>query len=177
MVIQSLEGRTGDAKITISDLNNVILQKEAVISELVASAIDIKSTIDALLTERNGLTTDVEVLKDNINDLTKRHAELVVGIDALLLQRAAKEEELRAVSDIHTGKVAEQESYISQLESKAFSIKQDMAILQKTIESERSELANRKLALDDRERVLRRREQRAAIQESSIQQNASLLEL
>ncbi len=74
-------------------------------------------------------------------------------------------------------KTTDKQGTLDRLDARLLSVKQDIALEQKSIAREREEIAQRKRALDDREEVLKRREQKAQIQESAIQQNASLLDL
>lgn len=164
-------------QLEVSGLIDAMIAKK---SDLSALSVDISSSRDEIVrleTQKLDLKAEVAALNDDIAVMIPERDKLLESIHHIKEEMNVLSGE---ISDINAESYAlkiEKERELSILNSKLLSMRQDEALARKIIDKESRSLADRKLALDERERVLRIRETKANIQESAIQRNANLLDL
>lgn len=103
--------------------------------------------------------------------------DLLGQIAALRTQKAELDHDIRVQTSDYEKNRDEFARSIIIASAKLDRLKQELVELNTFMEIERRDIATRKIALDDREANLRRREQKADEKERLIQQNAALLDL
>lgn len=182
----------------VAVLNDERLRLTNGITLLSSSRVSLTTEVEQLTREKGVVSTDIETLAKLLAATKDEHVKTAQLIDDANSHLASLEEDrhnlINEVEDLHiqheeivsaikaaqddlTNVSAEKERLFSAAEVKLANIHEEIKVEVAQIEAQRNDLAIRKVALDDRDKNLRIREQKAASRETAIKQNAALLEL
>lgn len=172
-----LESEISDKELIISGLNDHILSKNADITILESTVKDLKDSITVLESKKTALQVDIDPIIERLSQLQQQEQPLIDRITTLEEKKSSLINKISEIDNQYTLKISDKESELMTLDVKLLKTKQDMLSIQNILDAEKKSLADRKLELDDRDKNLRIREQKANIQENTIRQNANLLDL
>lgn len=177
MSVIELETVISDKQLIVSGLNDEILSRNADITSVNNEITALKDKVIELSAKKNEVEIAIGAVSRQLAELSDRKVPLQEEIVNLKENKDIASKEYAEFSAQNESIMTRKEQELKQLNAKLLAAKQEESLIRKVVQSESSQLASRKLALDERDKILRIREQKAQIQENIIHQNASLLEL
>ncbi len=175
--IRKLNVQIPAKQLVLSELNDVTLGQNADIVTLENTRTTLKADVDRLNEEKTSIDSKIFDKLQRIPSLEQTEMSLNASIESLTSQKVTLLNEVQELEAERTRINTLKSDELGKWDAKLLKVKQDMSIIRNVIDKEASELADRKLVQDEREKVLRVRERKATIQEDTIHRNASLLDL
>lgn len=182
--IQALKNQIGNLEFNKDSLDTEIQGKITQLNTLRSGMEDLKTaineekvTIVRLQSEQVGIQSSIDGLKEQVNPLQATLTDMKSEVGDLELKRADLLALIETKSQEYAVLLEESERDLSILKDQKTQIKTEIQDAQAQFKLEREDLATRKMAADERDNNLRRREYKVNRDEQMIQANSGLLDL
>lgn len=182
--VQALKNQIGNLEFNKDSLDTEIQGKITQLNTLRSGMEDLKTvineekgTIVRLQSEQVGIQSSIDGLKEQVNLLQATLSDMKSEVGDLELKRADIKALIETKSQEYAVLLEESERDLSILKDQKTQIKTEIADAQVDFKRERDDLATRKMAADERDNNLRRREYKVNRDEQMIQANSGLLDL
>lgn len=159
------------------ELTEIITSQQDTLSNLDQRIQAAQQKLEQIAKQIPKATEDLAKAQVDTNQYKDLKLDLEEEITKLKTTRAEMANLVAAEEAKFNNNKAEREFELNRFGQKLLAIKQDSLKTQAELDRARKEVADRTLALDEREQVLKRREFRAEQDESDIRSNATLLDL